>query len=1413
MDNQLSRPANDSWVAAVHRTETDDVSLGSAFVLDTHRVLSCAHVVRSASEAGAPLWVAFPKAEDGDTARIAVREVVLPPPGVQRTQDTAILRLAEQVPTTRVPRLRCPVPADMVGRDWWAFGFPGGEPLGNSAAGVIGEALGYGWVRLDTNSRYTVKSGFSGSALWSPEYDAVVGVVGQASGEGDARALSLWQIDRIFPGEGIADLAVWTVEAAGESALASWGWSLREDPEAGRHWRPRARGVSIETERGFRFRGRTAALTAIVDWISDPPQRKALVVTGSPGVGKSAVLGRVVTTADEEIAGLLPVDDTGVRAQVGSISCAVHAKGKTALDVAVEIAAAASAALPHDIEYLPEYLRDALEERFPPQHNTIPEPFTVVIDALDEAATPQQARLIIRRIIAPLVETCADLNIRVMVGSRRRDDSGDLLASFGRTISVIDLDEPHYFEAEDLTSYTLATLQMLGDERQDTPYADDAIAEPVARRIAAMAERNFLVAGLVARAHGLHDQDAVRPEQIAFIPTVDGALRDYLDRIQPVDGHPADAVLAALAFAEAPGFSLALWRTAIIALGGPDIPAASLAAFARSSAANFLVESGGGQQQDIVYRLFHQALNDTLISARAELHSPCADERALSRALIAEGERTGWTEADAYLKRSLPGHAEAGDVLDELLSMETYLLHADLRRLLPVADRASSDLARSRTKLIRRTPLAFNADPSQRIALFSVTEAQQHLGRVYRDLALPAPYRATWSTVLPGSEEAVLDGHTRGSYVLCAFTLGDRDLLASAGGDRTVRIWDPVLGEALHVMEGHTDEVRSIVPVRLGTLDALASAGRDGTIRFWDPLVGEPLHHIEGNQTGYSALCSLTRDGRVLLAAARATEVWPTIQLIDSATGQQVAELEGHEGWITALCEVTVDDATMLASCSEDGAICLWDLSTKSTRWVVTRAGWDEWTRALCTVRINGQTLIVGAGYDSVIRLWDPGDGAEVGQLRGHEASVFAVCVTTLNEKPVLVSGGADETLRLWDPHAGQQLAMWLGHTDSIYAVCSVRTGSQVRLASSGDDRTIRVWDPATGGQETLAEGSEEHDFNVACAVRTGSGLFMATTRVGRRRVVIRDPISWEKVRELTTTWVNAMCTVQFQGRSHLVVAGTGIEIWDPQTGNRVRFLQQVRQPYMGVNSISAVKVNESRLLVVSSASSVHFWDISRGRVVHEFDVGSAGAREICLVPVRERLAIAGVTYDGRIRIWDPRTGNQLAELSIGRGSLTAQCTVQVGGRVLLATGNEFGVVQFWDPATGKLLSSLEGHAAAVRQLWVSVVDGHKVLVSSSDDRTLRIWDPTGLRPLVEIPVHYTIEWVAQAGSDITVSLDTGMLGVRLDLSTTGLCPTCPSGSHISGKCTSGHRTAGQVPSERGKLVPTHSAVPRLPIP
>lgn len=71
---------------------------------------------------------------------------------------------------------------------------------------AIGGVLSYGWVRLDTESRYLVESGFSGGGVWCPDYGAVIALVGQANERGDAQALTLHRADLVLPNEKITAL-------------------------------------------------------------------------------------------------------------------------------------------------------------------------------------------------------------------------------------------------------------------------------------------------------------------------------------------------------------------------------------------------------------------------------------------------------------------------------------------------------------------------------------------------------------------------------------------------------------------------------------------------------------------------------------------------------------------------------------------------------------------------------------------------------------------------------------------------------------------------------------------------------------------------------------------------------------------------------------------------------------------------------------------------------------------------------------------------------------------------------------------------------------------------------------------------------------------------------------------------------
>jgi WD40 repeat protein len=74
---------------------------------------------------------------------------------------------------------------------------------------------------------------------------------------------------------------------------------------------------------------------------------------------------------------------------------------------------------------------------------------------------------------------------------------------------------------------------------------------------------------------------------------------------------------------------------------------------------------------------------------------------------------------------------------------------------------------------------------------------------------------------------------------VCPVTVDGQHLLASAGYDGAVRIWDPATGQQRAILEGHQAGVTAVCPVTVDGQHLLASAGDDGTVRIWNPAAGQ----------------------------------------------------------------------------------------------------------------------------------------------------------------------------------------------------------------------------------------------------------------------------------------------------------------------------------------------------------------------------------------------------------------------------------------------------------------------------------------------------------------------------------------------------------------------------------------------
>lgn len=1146
----------------------------------------------------------------------------------------------------------------------------------------------------------------------------------------------------------------------------------RADLEA--HFIPRAHGVEPFGElTGWYFCGRARVMAQIIGWLAEPSDGdvRARLITGGPGSGKSAILGRLVVMSNPRLRARVPQEEfdrapTGTICPEGAITGQVHARGLTVDEVGVAVAAELGIDA-HD----GTSLLLALAEAESPNRRVL------VVDAVDESAT---ADILVRALLVPLARLARRTGLRMIIGSRPGPEHR-LIRAFGRSAVELDLDSAGFADQEDLREYAERLLTSAGENRLvPTPYSDRPdIARAVGRAIARRAGYSFLVAHLsslaLSQADVVVDTDQLDWES-ALPSSADEAMDHYLAGLEP-DRTRVQDLLTPLAFTAGNGIDdVDVWAGLATALGTASYSGADVRwLLSRPGGSDLLsrTELIDGQDSLVCYRPFHEAmaeyLRQSILQTRGgkAVASSFADTLVRAVPLSPHGGGRQWSRASRYIRCHLSTHAAEAGILDQLLTDLLFVATAEPSRLLAAAHKTTTPDGRRVSAAMERVGRQFLLFPdSERLSYLELAAQKMRDSRLVDQIAAVAPGRpwsVPWAHWLATSSGRTIGHH--GRYIAGMVLLINGQSTTIAIYDRTsIHLWDPISEHSIGMLDhpGLAD-IMTAASVSTDAGPRITTGHADGALVFWNPENGDcsirqavspesaadiavaSIGHnmvIVGGKDGIATVwragdamaerCVILPAGWRIVTASRLDDIDYAL-LIDEGerfvrfwnlvSGQVIGEsveiLGGTELWACAL-GVVGDMPVAFVGISggrlKGNSACLIGGPRPALQANID-AGWGPMS-AVFTRRACPPRLSIG-GADGLIRrfIWEGSRFVAAETVVAHENDIEALRFLEHDGVEFEISGSRDGAIRAWPDSV---------HVESSSPVVEMRSDSHI-VAQAAD------------GQVIVGQGRDQ--------------IARWSTKTGREL----GPLVGSAGTDAERGKVTAMAHAQVEGRP-LVIAGYSdgsITVYHLETGE-VLSATSVGSPVDRLR-VAGPKDAAGPVLVCASGGAISTFDLARSVWIVRDRMVGGGAPEYFAIDVVEvdghRLAVtvgteSAVGSTTILRAWDIDEDRITYEASAAIASRVLWCVAAgyLDGRGVAVAMGEGSALCVWDLQTENVVESGyldDGHRMATHHVSIERIQGRDVILSGGHAGALSIWAPRG-RLHVTIELGYTVSgWCA----------------------------------------------------------------------
>ncbi|SDE09006.1 WD40 repeat domain-containing protein [Glycomyces harbinensis] len=761
------------------------------------------------------------------------------------------------------------------------------------------------------------------------------------------------------------------------------------------------------------------------------------------------------------------------------------------------------------------------------------------------------------------------------------------------------------------------------------------------------------------------------------------------------------------------------------------------------------------------------------------------DRRSIARAIMSVASTVQWENTSAYLKRHGAEHAYEGELLDELVLQEDFLLHANAENLLPMlwhVRGARSQLAAT----------AYRTSATAHASAGDLRDRHEILRRDQIRVKMERPsvsepdqlWNPRWvlGQGITSSLAGTLTGHTRRIEDIAFGLLDRRPVALTASWDQTGRIWDLATGDQLGPsLTGHTDQLTAVKFGHLRGIPIALTASLDGTARVWDLQTSRQIRVLSGHVGAVHSIAFGDIEG----APIAVTGGWDqTVRVWDLIADRESRVLRGHTGTVRGVAFGTVDRVPVALSAAWDGTLRVWNLLDGSQT-----NEFDGRNGLLNTVafgKVDGTALAVTGGMNGPVLVWNLQEGTATDLLGEPVApgaftglgggNVVSVALGYLGDAPAVIIADDTNTATVWNLQARRRENVLTGHTNYVTAVALGNSGGQSIALTGSVDQSARIWDLTGDGRprretsghsgpvESIALGllrdrpvaltiarepnalmwdlhsgtrigppltGHAKDLTAVAFGRLHDGPAAVTTaRDGTARVW--DLNSWKQIGTLAgyTGTVNAVAFTRFGDRPvAAIVSGAGTaSYWD----------LTVQAPARGgpssARAFAPLSAARTDLCGVGRASDTGdsrpgAGDASDGSGSSDGNVGDDLRRLVTAVAFDRRgrnpIAVSAMN-DGQVHTWSLRGETISGTFLDQTGPLSALALGTIGEEPVAIGAGSGGVALVWSLASrSRRGSPIRGHTDEVTAVALGAVDGKPIAVTGSRDETIRVWDLT----------------------------------------------------------------------------------------